>query len=69
MNRKLKNTLALVAILLLVIIGGSIFSFVVQKGEIDSKKKEKNTLNANTTDTEELLNKLNNLKSRATELD
>jgi len=69
MNRKLKNTLALVAILLLIVIGGSIFSFVVQKGKIDDKKKELNTLNANTSNTEDLLTKLDNLKRRAAELD
>ena len=69
MNRKLKNTLALVAILLLIIIGGSIFSFVMQKGKIDEKTKELNSLNANTSNTEDLLAKLDNLKSRATELD
>lgn len=69
MNRKLKNTLALVAILLLIIIGGSIFSFVVQKGKIDKKTKELNSLNANTSNTEDLLAKLDNLKSRAAELD
>lgn len=69
MNRKIINTLALAAILLLIIIGGSIFSFVVQKGKIDEKTKELNSLNANTSDTEELLTKLNNLKSRAAELD
>lgn len=69
MNRKLKNTLALIAILLLIVIGGSIFSFVVQKGKIDNKKKELNSLNANTTNTEELIAKLDNLKRRAAELD
>ena len=69
MNRKLKNTLALVAILLLIIIGGSIFSFVMQKGKIDEKTKELNSLNANTSNTEDLLAKLDNLKSRAAELD
>ena len=69
MNRKLKNTLALVAILLLIIIGGSIFSFVMQKGKIDEKTKELNSLNANTSNTEDLLAKLDNLKSRAVELD
>lgn len=69
MNRKIINTLALVAILLLIIIGGSIFSFVVQKGKIEEKTKELNSLNANTSNTEELLTKLDNLKSRAAELD
>lgn len=69
MNRKIINTLALVTILLLIIIGGSIFSFVVQKGKIDEKTKELNSLNANTSNTEELLTKLDNLKSRAAELD
>ncbi len=69
MNRKLKNTLALVALLLLIVIAGSIYSFVIQKGKIDNKMKELNTLNANTTNTEDLITKLENLKSRAAELD
>lgn len=69
MNRKLKNTLALIVMLLLIVIIGSIYSFVVQRNKIDDKMKELNTLNANTTNTEDLFAKLENLTRRAAELD
>lgn len=69
MDRKLKNTIILIGILILIVIGGSIFTFVLQKGKIDERKKTLNTLNLNAYNTEELMTQLNTLKRRAAELD
>ncbi len=69
MDRKLKNTVILIVLLLLTSIGGSIFTFVFQKGDIDEQKKRLNDLNLNAYNTEELVEQLNTLKLRAIELD
>ncbi len=72
MDRKLKNTVILIVLLLLIILVGSIMVFVIQKSEIDSKKKRINELNLNALNaynTDELMNQLNTLKLRAAELD
>ena len=69
MDRKLKNTLILIALLLLIIIAGSVFTFVFQKSDIDDRKKQLNQLNLNAYDTDELVEQLKTLKARAVELD
>jgi hypothetical protein len=69
MDRKLKNTLILTVLLLIVIVIGSVFTFVFQKGDIDSRKKRLNELNLNAYNTDELIEQLNTLKARAVELD
>ena len=61
MDRKLKNTLILIGILILIVIGGSVFIFVLQQGKIDERKKTLNTLNLNAYNTEELTTQLNTL--------
>ena len=38
MDRKLKNTLILVGILIAIVVAGGIFTFVFQKGKIDDRK-------------------------------
>lgn len=69
MDRKLKNTLILAVLLIIVIVVGSVFTFVFQKGDIDSRKKRLNELNLNAYNTDELIEQLNTLKARAVELD
>ncbi|MDA3859744.1 MAG: hypothetical protein PF445_00820 [Melioribacteraceae bacterium] len=69
MDRKLKNTVILITLLLLIIISGSVFTFVLQKDDIDSRKKRLNDLNLNAYNTNELMDQLNTLKLRAIELD
>lgn len=72
MDRKLKNTVILIALLLLIIVVGSILTFVMQEGDIDLKKKRINELNLNALNaynTVELNEQLNTLKGRAAELD
>jgi len=69
MDRKLKNTIILIGILILIVVIGGIFTFVFQKGEIDNRKDTVSTLNRNAHNTEELMEQLNTLKRRAAELD
>ncbi len=69
MNRKLKNTLILIALLLIIVVAGSLFTFLGQKVNIDERKKKLNDLNLNAYNTEELMEQLNTLKYRAIELD
>ncbi len=69
MDRKLKNTLILIALLLLIIVAGSVFTFVFQKSDVDDRKKQLNQLNLNAYDTDELVEQLKTLKARAVELD
>ena len=72
MDRKIKNTIILIVLLLLIIVVGSVFTFFMQKGEIDSRKKRINELNLNAQNaysTQELIAQLNTLKRRAAELD
>jgi hypothetical protein len=69
MDRKLKNTLILVILLVIIAVAGGLFAFVWQKTDIDAQKKKLNDLNRNAYNTEELTEQLNILKSRAIELD
>ncbi len=69
MNRKLKNTLALLAVFILILIAGGVYTFVVQKGKIDDRDKKIKTLKAKAEDPETLKRQLENVKKRAAELD
>jgi len=72
MDRKIKNTVILIALLLFIIVVGSVFTFFIQKSDIDLRKKRINELNLNAQNaysTNELLLQLNSLKNRAAELD
>ncbi len=69
MDRKLKSTLVLIALLLLIIVAGSVYTFVFQQKDIDARKKRLDELNRSAYNTEELMQQLNTLKARAAELD
>ena len=72
MDRKIKNTIILIALLLFISVVGSVFTFFIQNGDIDLRKKRINELNLNAQNaysTQELIVQLNTLKSRAAELD
>ena len=69
MNRKLKNTIILAVIFVLVLIGGSLFSFAYQKGEIKAKNTALKELQINQFDTQTLLQQLADLQKRSAELD
>jgi hypothetical protein len=69
MDRKLKNTIILLAILIAIVIGGSAFTFFYQEGKIDDKNEELKTLNLNAYDTKELLAQLEGLNFEVAKLD
>lgn len=69
MNRKLKNTLGLVGLLLLILVAGVIYIFVVQKGKINEKTTKVNELNAHSLEKSKLLDELEQMNIRATVLD
>ena len=69
MNAKLKNTIILLLILVLIAIGGGIYTFVVQKGKISEREKKIEDLMLYQMDTEALIAQLNLLKKRVAELD
>ena len=69
MDRKIKNTLALLVIFVLILAGGLIYTFVFQKGTIQEKEKRIKELNLNSYNTEELQNQLDDLHNRVSELD
>ncbi len=70
MNRKLKNTLVLVGLLILILAVGGSYLFIIQRGKIESSKKKIDELNKTHYDTgqlkaqfQQLLNKSNTLDS------
>ena len=69
MNRKLKNTLILIALLLVIVIAGSLYAFLSQGSSISERKEKLNDLNLNAYDTQELTERVNTLKARVLELD
>ncbi len=69
MDRKLKNTLALLAIFILILAGGLVYTYVFQKNTITEKEKRIKDLNLNSYNTEELQNQLIELNKRVSELD
>ncbi len=69
MSRKLKNTLGLVGILVLIVLFGGLVSFVYQKGKIDKYTKELEKLKKSGYNTEELKVRLKDAEERALVLD
>jgi len=69
MDRKLKNTLILIAIILVIALGGGAFSYWYQDGKIVEKQKAIKNLNLNAYDTEDLIEQLKQLKAQAAQLD
>ncbi len=69
MNAKVKNTIVLLLILFLILIGGGVFAFVIQKGKINDREKKIDDLMVYQMDTEALTAQLNLLKKQVAELD
>lgn len=69
MSGKVKNTIILFVILLLIGIGGAVYTFVMQKGKIDEREKKIEDLMMYQMDTEALIEQLTILKDRVAELD
>lgn len=69
MNKKLKSTLGLVALLLLLLLIGGIYIFAIQRGKLNEKKDKLAELNANAYNPDELAQRYQNLLSRSQILD
>lgn len=69
MNKKLKSTLGLVALLVILLVAGGIYIFLVQRGKLNEKKAKLTELNQTVQDPEELQQKYQNLVARSQILD
>ena len=69
MNKKLRSTLSLLGLLVLIILAGGIYTFVVQSSSITDRKERLSELNANSYDPKELAQRYDNLKKRSAVLD
>jgi hypothetical protein len=69
MNRKLKNTLGLVAILIFLLLAGGIYVFVFQRGKLNEKRIKLRELESINYNTEQLNIQLRSLEKRAASLD
>lgn len=69
MNKKLRSTLVLLILLILVLVAGGIYIFAIQGSEIDEKKEQLKELNANAIDPMELAQRYEQLAERSAMLD
>ena len=69
MNKKLRSTLSLVALLLLILIIGGIYIFVIQGGKISDREEKLSELNKNSYDPVKLEARYEDVKRRSAVLD
>lgn len=69
MNRKIKSTIILAGILLLIIAAGSAYSYIYQKGKIKKQAAQMASLKKNSVDTDELKVQLASVRKRAKVID
>ena len=69
MNRKLKNTLALLGVLVVILIAGGIFVFGIQHGKISDKKDQLNELKAHAYNKDNLAKQYEDLLNKSRSLD
>ena len=69
MNKKLISTLSVLALLIIILVAGGIYIFVVQRGDLSERQDKLAELNKNVYDPEELNNRYLNLEKRSAELD
>lgn len=69
MNRKLKNTLALVGLLVFILVAGGAYILIFQRGELSAKEDKLRELKANDYNTEQLTLQYEDLYKRAIVLD
>ena len=69
MNRKLKNTLALVGLLIVILLAGGIYIYVFQGGKIKKDNKKLTELKANHYNTGQLTTEYQQLQKRAAVMD
>ena len=69
MNKKLRSTLSLVGLLLLIVIISGVYVFVFQRSELNKKKNKLEELRASDYNTQQLANQYKDLLKRSTALD
>jgi hypothetical protein len=69
MNRKLKNTLGLIGLMVLILIVGGVYIFVFQRGKLNEKKSKLRTLESVNYNAEQLIGMLQDLEIKAAALD
>lgn len=69
MNKKLISTLSVLALLIIILVAGGIYIFVVQRGDLSERQDKLAELNKNVYDPEELNNRYLDLEKRSVELD
>ncbi len=69
MNKKLISTLSVLALLIIILVAGGIYIFVVQQGDLSERQDKLAELNKNVYDPEELNNRYLDLEKRSAELD
>jgi len=69
MNKKLISTLSVLALLIIILVAGGIYIFVVQRGDLSEREDKLTELNKNVYDPEELNIRYHDLEIRSAELD
>ena len=69
MNKKLISTLSVLALLIIILVAGGIYIFVVQRGDISERQEKLDELNKNVYDPVELDNRYQEMERRSAELD
>lgn len=69
MNRKLRSTIGLIGLLLVIVVAGGIYIYVVQQGKLDERREKLEELKANDYNTEQLQFQYEELLERASSLD
>jgi hypothetical protein len=69
MNKKLISTLSVLALLIIILVAGGIYIFVIQRGDLSESQDKLAELNKNVYDPEELNNRYLDLEKRSFELD
>lgn len=69
MNKKLISTLSVLALLIIILVAGGIYIFIVQRGDMSERQEKLDELNKNVYDPVELDNRYQELERRSAELD
>ncbi|MBP1682565.1 MAG: hypothetical protein H6Q27_128 [Ignavibacteriaceae bacterium] len=69
MNKKLISTLSVLALLIIILVAGGIYIFVIQRGDITERQEKLDELSKNVYDPVELDDRYSNLQKQSAELD
>lgn len=69
MNKKLISTLSVLALLIIILVAGGIYIFIIQRGDLSARQEKLDELNKNVYDPVELDNRYQELEKRSAELD